>query len=166
MNKDDELYLNVHNLTKIRELIANGAKPNKFILNSYLDSCSNYNNNCKIDNIKMLINNGAEVNLDVIINATLKLSKNKEQYEYIMDNYKNRTKKDDSLILSTACFTDDEIKYDLVRTLVDNYKIKPTEELLSRCIRYNNNMNNTKLKDKETEFNRYFYEQYRLNRKD
>lgn len=164
MNKEDELYLNVHNLSKIRVLIANGAKPNKFILNSYLDSCSNYNNNCKLDNIKMLIDNGAKVDTDVVINATIRLSKNKEQYGYIMDNYKNRIKKDDSLILSTACFTDDEIKYDLVRNLVDNYKIKPTEDTLSRCIRYYNNINNTKLKDKETEFNKYFYEQYKLNK--
>jgi len=156
-----QLFLNISNKQKLFELLDNGVKPDTIILNSYLDTCSIYNKDkCDMNITKKLIDNGAKVELNSVYSAALRLGNDIDHFNYIFDNYK-RNKEDDENILEIACFTNDEYKYNLVKNLLDRYKIKPSDRTLLKCVKHHNQIRNIELKEKEIQFNDYFYNIYK-----
>ena len=165
-NLEDQLFLNIHNKDKIIELLNNGAKPSSYIYNSYLDSCSKYNDNkCDIDITKKFLNNGLVIDSDIMINASFKLSDDIDHFNLVFDNFNRKKSNIDDIILDIGCYIDNNNKYNFVRNLLNKHKIIPNERHLSKCIKHNNLLNNTFLKYEEINFNDYFYNFYKNNKK-
>ena len=144
-----ELLLNISNKQKLFELLNNGIKPDTNILNSYLDTCNKYNKEkCDIEITKKLIENGAKVELNTVYNSALRLGDDINHFNYIFDNYKKRNKEGDEDILEMACYLDDKYKYKFVKNLLERYKIEPTNKTLLKCIKHENQIRNTEMKDK------------------
>ena len=162
---EDQLFLDIHNNNRVNELLNNGAKPNKIILNSYLDNCSTNNNSCNFKTTKLLVDKMDNIDFDTIINSTIRLGHDVKQYNYILDKYKFKNDNEKNLLLNVACFNDDT-KYDLVRNFIDKYDFKMNRDNLLKCVRHNQELNKTKLIDKEREFNQYIYNHYKNNLKE
>jgi hypothetical protein len=163
-NLYNQLFLNISNKQKLFDLLNKGTKPDTTILNSYLDTCSVYNKDkCDMNITQKLIHSGAKVELNTIYSATLRLGNDIDHLNLILDNYKDRNL--DENILDMACFVDDKYKYNLVKNLLDRYKIRPTNKSLLKCVKHHNQIQNTELKDEEFEFNNYFYDVYKLYNK-